>query len=125
MKGMNESTTAPSDTSTSIELILSRLAELVAELDGLCQTLQAEQQLDRANAVVRASAQNCVTRRLQPEATVMTEKVATIEIIDARLKGGGSSVSERTVSAVLPGLLTGVDEVKVSCSIQYEGCQAP
>jgi len=39
---MNDS--SPSDASTNIELILGRLGELAAELDGLCLTLQAEQQ---------------------------------------------------------------------------------
>ncbi|HSH14690.1 MAG TPA: hypothetical protein VLD18_01565, partial [Verrucomicrobiae bacterium] len=104
MEAMNDSTTAPSDASADIELILNRLAELVAELDGLCRTLQSEPQSDRANAVIRASAQKYVTRRLQPETTFMADTLATIEIVDARPKGGGSPAAERIVGAVLPGL---------------------
>jgi hypothetical protein len=116
---MIERTTFPSGSSTNIEVILRRLGELVAELDGLCQTLQSEQPLDRA------SAQNAITRRLQPETTMTAETVATIEIVDARQKGGGSLASERIVSVVLPGLLSGVVEVRVNCSIQYDRSQAP
>jgi hypothetical protein len=115
---MNARTTFPLGSSTNIELILRRLGELVAELDGLCQTLQSEQPPGGA------SAQNAVTRRLQPESTMTAETVATVEIVDARQKGGGSPASERIVSVVLPGLLTGVAEVRVSCSIHYDRSQA-
>jgi len=101
-------------------MILGRLGELAAELDRLCRTMRSERQGDRSGVDHRTLPGK---ENTQPDYNDSTEFVATIEIIDSLSNDGNLRASERIVSAVLPGLVPGVTEVRVTCTIQYAGRQ--
>lgn len=119
---MNADTQVPL---TNLETIAERLTEIAGELEAACVAIQAARSTGNSAVVIDAPTEDRIRRSLERNLTRGSEAVAVVEVIDLVQStlhiDGGPPVPERVIRAVLPKLMRELFDVRMSCSIRYEG----
>lgn len=111
--------------SNTVESILDQLAQIAAELEKLSHEIKTVPQDRGTMVVLDAITEDRIRQCLEKNLTQGNEAVAVAEAVDlvnGTLESDGLPlVPERVLRAVLPKLMRELFNVRLSCSIRYEG----
>jgi len=109
----------------NLDSILDQLTAIAGKLEEACIAIQAARSTGNAAVILDAATEDRIRRSLKCNLTKGSEAVPVAEAVDfvnATLAfDGGPPVSERVIRATLPKLMRELFDVRLSCSIRYEG----
>jgi hypothetical protein len=109
----------------NLDSIVDQLTEIAGELEDACVAIQAARSTGNAAVLHDATTEDRIRRSLKQNLTRGTDAVAVVEVIDLVNStthiDGGPPVPERVIRAALPKLMQELFDVRLSCSIRYEG----